>query len=352
MLPVFLSIILTATAAPNELANDIAACKGPVETRLSACKRLLLRSDINNDRRAKTWHNIAQTRLALRDVTGAIAAYSKSLELSPEYLHSHEELGLAYFLNGDYGNSAREYSLAITFNRASLADYENRALAYFAAGDRVHAFQDIDNTVDLSGRSADYLLSRAQLYLRADQPRPALDDLQEAVKKAPKDARAWAYLGDALAALDQPGADSAYERSIAITPLAFALAGLANRKAEEGRQSDAITFYSRSLQIDPGDALILYDRGLAEFALGDKNAASRDFDAALQHGEFAAAYAARGQLEYEGGRMAAALADLNAALKLYPDDAYALAFRAVPGSDPRITRRSADSVDKRRGSGR
>jgi tetratricopeptide (TPR) repeat protein len=106
---------------------------------------------------------------------------------------------------------------------------------------------------------------------------------------------------------------------------ALHLVGMAARQA--GDYGKAITNYSRSLALVPGDAQVLTDRGIAHFLKGGADgraAAMRDYDAAIRADpRHAEALNNRAWSLFLEARTAEALADVNRSIEAMPTNGYA-----------------------------
>jgi len=67
------------------------------------------------------------------DYDGAIADYTRAIELDPKFSQAYYNLGLAKKHKGDMDGAIADYSTAIRFAPALALAYMNSGLAYLAA---------------------------------------------------------------------------------------------------------------------------------------------------------------------------------------------------------------------------
>ena len=91
---------------------------------------------------------------------------------------------------------------------------------------------------------------------------------------------------------------------------------------------EAIEHYTEAIHLDPNNALVYGNRGLAYYFLGQRQRAIQDFDKAIQLDPDAAlAYGNRGLAYSDLGEHQRAIRDYNKAIQLGTNDAFAYALR-------------------------
>jgi tetratricopeptide (TPR) repeat protein len=108
-----------------------------------------------------------------------------------------------------------------------------------------------------------------------------------------------------------------------------------------GDMKQCVADLTKYLRSNPGSPQALSDRGFAYVKLGDTANAEKDFSLSIQIEPTAGAYCNRANVWLVLGRGKAALEDCNAALKLEPENLYALANR---GSAHRLLGQYAEAV--------
>lgn len=99
--------------------------------------------------RAHVWYEEKQYDLAISD-------YNKALQFCPASPHDlYVYLGMAYAAKGDYSQSIKEYSKAISTSPRDALSYVNRANVYFQLGDYGLAMKDLKTLIAVDPALAD-----------------------------------------------------------------------------------------------------------------------------------------------------------------------------------------------------
>ena len=171
---------------------------------------------------------------------------------------------------------------------------------------------------------------RGDLLMAMERFEAAASDYEGAVKADPKNAQLHVALGSAWEARgDDRRASAAYTAATRADPTyVYGWWNSGRMLQADGRWKPALAAFDRAVALDPVNAELLADRGLARYYADDDRALA-DFDAALK-ADPKSAYALmwRGAYFVAVDEPAKALVDLDAALKLEPDDSSALGFRA------------------------
>lgn len=129
----------------------------------------------------------------------------------------------------------------------------------------------------------------------------------------------------AVAAVARPAHAETAARGDTPRPLATGAQALVDRAVrfeQEGRYADAAAAYTDAIRLDTGDGGALVALGKLRVRLGQLRDAEELFTAAIRfRGHASEAYFERGKLRRAQGREAQAVADLESAANLAPDDA-------------------------------
>jgi tetratricopeptide (TPR) repeat protein len=103
----------------------------------------------------------------------------------------------------------------------------------------------------------------------------------------------------------------------------------AKAKYKERDYSGALAEYTRSIEVNPTDALAFCCRGVTYYRLGDLDQAMADYNQAIDlDPKLAIAYYRRGFLQYLTKDYLSAIADYNKSIELNPDFALAYSNRS------------------------
>ncbi len=120
-------------------------------------------------------------------------------------------------------------------------------------------------------------------HLQKEEWRPAVKAFREALWDDPKDARAWSFLGMALAHLGQGAeAESALSRALSLAPHdgeAWFHLGVA--RSLRGEWGEAVSAYRRSVAYLPEDLVAWHRLGVALAESGEPEGATAAFERAL-----------------------------------------------------------------------
>jgi serine/threonine protein kinase/Flp pilus assembly protein TadD len=112
----------------------------------------------------------------------AISDYSKAIELAPKYAEVYINRGLSYSLKGEYGKAMLDYDKAIELDPTLASVYINRGMAYNSRGEFDKAILDISRAIELDSKNALFYIERAKAYALKGENEKALSDLNKAIK--------------------------------------------------------------------------------------------------------------------------------------------------------------------------
>lgn len=255
------------------------------------------------------------------DYAAALADGERSVKLDADDERAFELIGDANLMLGRADRALDAYRRAIALDRRSASAHAGAGEALIRLGRPGDAHELLTRAIDALGPTRDLLNERAVALMQLDRPAEAAGDLREILTLLPRDARANSNLGAALRMMgDHAGARRHLDIAIAA---------------------------------DPANADAWNNRGVARAAAGDRRGAIDDFTEALRRLgrpspptllSRALAYARLG----EAGR---ALADMEAAERLAPDNAEVLTHRCIVHAytdDSAAMRAVARRMDERR----
>ena len=221
------------------------------------------------------------------DYDGAIAAYTRAIEMDPAYAGAYARRGNAELLKGDYAAADADIERAIELDPNDAYGYTSRGNAKRVRGDLAGAIVDFDRAIELD----------------------------------PKDT--YAHLGRGLAKNSNGDLDiaiAAYTSAIQLEPkkaVSYYLRGLARHARDDYK--GAIADYDRAIELDPKDAMAYLNRGLAKKLIGQLDAAIADYDRSIVlNPRHAMSFAKRGSARQDHGDAEGAAADYRRAIGLDP----------------------------------
>ena len=233
---------------------------------------------------------------------------------------------------GDYVGALADYTESIRLNPNFADAYTNRGHVNLHLGQYDAALADMDAAIAVKPDDAHVHTSRGQVKAQLGEYAGAIADYDTAISLDPDDTDAYTSRGNAKAQLGQYGeAIADYDTVISLDPdhpSVYTARGVA--KEQLGEQAGAIADYDTAISLNPDDLQAYYMRGATKAQLGKPVEAIRDYDAVIRlDPEDAEAYLNRGDAKRNLGQYAAAIEDYDAAIDLCPDDAEAYYRRGL-----------------------
>jgi len=228
-------------------------------------------------------------RLVHDDFAGARADLQQALEQDPDEPSILGTYGLACMMDGKPDEALDAFDKAIDIDPRAPGLLLQRARVHAVRGDRDKALADIGAVIELAPREAEARLLRARILQQADRTAEAIADVETVLEQNPEQ------------------------------PAALELRGLI--AAEQRDYPEAIRNFRKLVAKAPDDAVVLSQLGMLYLANKQPREAIRRFTKAIEidADEFAARRG-RSDAAISIGDHAAALADLEKALALEPDD--------------------------------
>ena len=251
------------------------------------------------------------------------ADFDKAVELAPRNVEVRRTRGLFRLLQEDFEGAREDLKVALEEDAEDASLHEALGIALMMAEKLDEALAAFDRAIEIDPGAAGPLLQRARvLALRGDRPE-ALEALSKAIEIDPDDvvplvlrARIQQQAGDTDAAL----ADLALVlEDHPDHPAALELRGLI--AADKGDYPAAIRDFRRLVAADGDDALLVGQLGMLYLAAKQPREAIRRFTRALEIDEKQfMSRRGRSDAEIAIGDHAAALADLEKAIEMEPDN--------------------------------
>ncbi len=233
----------------------------------------------------------------LRDYDKARADLEKAIELAPEFIAAHEDLGRVHQIHGDHPKAIACLDKAVsaaTTDREKAASLAVRAEIQRAAGNSKIALADVELALGAYKRGAvDWFLLRSDLQ---DQLGHDKKERLEGLKKGHSRTRSIVLYNAWVEALVDTGD---YEQARPIIEQKVAAARLKsswllrraklhqatdNQEAASADLKQAITELNQRINPQNPDITLLVDRGVAFCMLDDRFAAKKDLVAAKKAG--------------------------------------------------------------------
>jgi tetratricopeptide (TPR) repeat protein len=234
------------------------------------------------------FNNRGAARLDAGDLSGALADFTRALEIHPRYEEAYNNRGNVRLKTGHPRAAIEDYERAIDLDSTYAEAYLNRGNARQRTGDLDGAMDDYQQALALGASPARVYYNRGLARKRAGDVKGAIADYTRAVELDPGKASAWINRG--------------------------------NARLEQGEVEGAVEDLSRAIALEPGHANAYNSRGEARSRLGDLEGAVSDFSRAVElEPGFAPAWANRALARANSGDLRGGVADLRQALAVAPD---------------------------------
>jgi tetratricopeptide (TPR) repeat protein len=300
-----------------------------------------------NDKLAIAYKNRGDAKQAKGDAAGAKEDLKRAGELDPELMSKESgaaspgpsspdsglpnlkqaeryyDHGLKKQNEGDLDGAIADYSRAIQLNPNYAEAYNNRGHLKGAKGDHDGAIADFDRAIEVDPKHTISYNNRGVERLAKKDFEGAIADFNHAIELDPKYAKAYYNRGNVKAAKgDQDGALADFDRAIELDPkYTYSYNNRGNAKKARGDFDGAIADFTRAIELAPKDARFYYSRAGGKMAKGDLDGAIADLDRVIEFtGEEPVPHAVRGDLYARKKQYAAAIKDVQKAIKLDPKD--------------------------------
>jgi tetratricopeptide (TPR) repeat protein len=230
-------------------------------------------------------HNNLGNVLAGRgDLQGAIEAFSRAVEVKPDYAMAYFNRGTSRSGLGQIDGALEDLDRALEIDPDLAEAHVNRALLREGRGEMQAALNDYLRALEIAPWSHAAHSNLGNLYRKLGQPDRALAEYEEALRINPGYAKAWNNRGSLR--VEQGDFERAlgdFDEALRLDPGVAAVhknRGLANGNL--GRYVEAVADYTRALEIAPGDPESRFYRGLSHLRLREWEQAVADFTETLR----------------------------------------------------------------------
>ena len=151
------------------------------------------RPEGRTSKEATEQYNRGLERYRAGDVAGAIAAYTRAIELDRKYADAYNNRGVAYLTQKDYAAAVADFTQSIEVAPSDAA-YNNRGSIFFSQQKTEEAIADFTAGIKLKA-SAEGYANRGVAYQQTSREALALADYEQALELNPKFGRAYVLRG-------------------------------------------------------------------------------------------------------------------------------------------------------------
>ncbi|MBD2179355.1 protein kinase [Pseudanabaena sp. FACHB-1998] len=251
---------------------------------------------------------------------------NKNIEFNPEEADEYLDIALNKLGEGHNEESLKCFNEAIRINPNYVEAYFYRATVKFRLDDVHGAVTDYTTVIRLDPKHAEAYVQRGILnedYLNDSQA--ALSDYSEAILANSEHESAYLARGFLKSKKlgDKYGAIADYDEAVRIADYnSSTYEALGDLKCDLENWQQAISAYSKGINLLPDSARLYLNRGLAKLKLGDINAAIADFNESIRLNctdNLALAYGNRGRAKSKLRDNQGAISDFNEAIRISHD---------------------------------
>lgn len=148
-----------------------------------------------NSKYTEAFNNRGNVKGAKEDHDGAIADLSRAIELDPKHTISYNNRGAEKMQKGDFDGAITDFNSAIELNPGYANAYHNRAYAKDKTGDSDGAMADLERAIKLNSKDASAYDLRGDIKANKKQYAAAIMDEQKAIALDPKNGDYYLSLG-------------------------------------------------------------------------------------------------------------------------------------------------------------
>ncbi len=270
---------------------------------------------------ALAYNGRGQAKMQMGDVAGAIADYSKCIELDAGNSVAHNNRGKLLFDLNDHVAALKDFNEAIRIDSLFAEAYLNRGIVKFKEEKYDEALIDYNLAIKNKPTMAESYQNRSLLKKLKNDYEGALEDINIAIDLNPDLKIAAIDKGRLLFAMGRPEearqflmkeGDESYSKEL------YNKMGIGKMDLDEVQE--AVNDFSKAIELDNHYSTAYSNRGVAFFRLGKHDDAMRDLDIALRlDSSNADAYINRGIVKYNLAKYDEALSDYNLALTYNPE---------------------------------
>ena len=168
---------------------------------------------------AKEYCNQGVAKQKKGDLDGALADYTRAIELNPFDAILYNNRGVAKTAKGNLDSAIADFDRALQLDSRNAEAYDNRGIAVQKTGDLDGALRNYDRAIDLSGKFARAFAHRGYIKMTKGDLDGALGDYNNAIALRLKDADTFYNRGLVKKAKgDVDGAQADFSRATKLNP--------------------------------------------------------------------------------------------------------------------------------------
>lgn len=206
-----------------------------------------------------------------QDYDQALLDFTEALKIDPKHTKAYLDRGHIYFIKGDYQHAIDDFSKAIEIAPLNAQLWLSRGSAYAALNQFHSAISDYSRGIEISPNSYSIYIQRAKVHEMTGDPPKAISDYTTAIKLNPS----YAHPESFLDYIDDK-TEAGFSKAVALAALAKTYPRRGKLYVDAGEIEKAISDYTKSLEIHPGQAQVYAKRAIAYHRNGENDKAQTD----------------------------------------------------------------------------
>ncbi|MDD2548502.1 MAG: tetratricopeptide repeat protein [Bacteroidales bacterium] len=279
----------------------------------------------------EAWYLRGLAKYSLNDMPGALADFSKAIELNPVFSQALLYRGITLSRQKKYLQSNNDFEMVIELRPNWHDGYYSRGVNYLLMGQPKKSIQDFSKVIDLDPKNIDAWINRGTAHVHNADSMRALNDYQKAITLNPFYHEGYSKRGRLLMQMKSFYlAHDDFSKAIELdstSSINYFFRGLTYSYIDSLNR--AIADLNQSIAITPNNALSIYNRALLYWRKGLTGLALDDFTTVAKlNPENVLVYFNRGILHLEMKRYHESINDFTQAIEVFPDFANAYKARA------------------------
>ncbi|MBN1317983.1 MAG: tetratricopeptide repeat protein [Anaerolineales bacterium] len=316
---------------PNYLQGKSAYVAKDYEQVLRSMARVL---EVNPNLAPPHWYR-GMAYFYLNDYSAGLDEMEKALAIDPNYALGYADRGLMYSALGYNNRAAADWQKALTLDPTLAKVYHNIASNYHNVGNYSRAVDTYKTALAIDPKRAVTWNDLSGTQMTMGKYQDCINSASKAINLQSDLWESYYFRGTCQAELLQNEFAivdlNTYLKHITDDPDGWYNRDLTNRRL--GNIQNALSDYTRAIELDPEYTWALINRGIVYEGLEDYKKAFDDYDAALALGDIPRAYLGRGNVYQAWERYDEAVSDYQKAINYIPNygDAYAHLVGAYVG---------------------
>ncbi len=251
-----------------------------------------------------------------------VTLFEHCAAVTPDNVIVREYMGIGFAGKGDAESALREFEAALRFEPNDTRTFYNIGLMLASLGRTDEAIGYFNRVLERKPGDADTCVALASIWTAKGDTERAVDSYRQAVEYNPEDTAlrgAFALMLLQLNRVDEGITE--LEQLVKIKADSSAYCNLGIAWAQKGQMSRAAEYYTKSIQLEPGNAKAHYNFGNAYFTQNMPEKAIVEYRAAIRAmPDYVRAYDMLAIVLIQAGKIEEAIATYEQVLKIDPAD--------------------------------